>query len=365
MSKFFKNYSKMMGNELASIVGEKGMIGDCEEFLDTGSYMLNAIMSADIFKGIPKNKTVAIASDSGIGKSFFCVSIAREFQKNHPDGYVVYYETENAFTSQMFAERGIDLNRLLYVPIGVVEQFRHEATKFVKEYNELPEEEQVPFIMILDSVGNLSTEKEYEDAISGANKTDMTKGRLVKSALRTLKMELSKANAPLIMTNHVYSEIGSMYPQEVMTGGKGPLFLSDVVLFLSKRKDKDGTVQVGNFITARARKSRFTRENSAVEIYLNFKTGINKYHGLVPFAIKAGVFQKVGARYTVPDGRKLYEKQIMANPEEFFTQEVLEKINAVIHEEFSYGEFDPELEKDIYDEPLDDLHEDIVETENE
>ena len=126
-------------------------------------------------------------------------------------------------------------------------------------------------------------------------------------------------------------------------------------------KDKDGTVQVGNFITARARKSRFTRENSAVEIYLNFKTGINKYHGLVPFAIKAGVFQKVGARYTVPDGRKLYEKQIMADPEEFFTQEVLEKINAVIHEEFSYGEFDPELEKDIYEEPLDDLHEDIEE----
>ena len=81
MSKFFKNYSKMMGNELASIVGEKGMIGDCEEFLDTGSYMLNAIMSADIFKGIPKNKTVAIASDSGIGKSFFCVSIAKEFRR--------------------------------------------------------------------------------------------------------------------------------------------------------------------------------------------------------------------------------------------------------------------------------------------
>lgn len=356
MSNFFKNYAKSMKNELATIVGEQGMIGDCEEFLDTGSYMLNAIMSADLFKGIPKNKTIAIASDSGIGKSFFCVSIAREFQKNFPNGYVVYYETENAFTSKMFEERGIDLDRLLYVPIGVVEQFRHESTKFVKDYNELPEEEKVPFIMILDSIGNLSTEKEYEDAISGANKTDMTKGRLVKSALRTLKMELSKANAPLIMTNHVYSEIGTMYPQEVMTGGKGPLFLSDVVLFLSKRKDKEGTVQVGNFITARARKSRFTKENSSVEIYLNFKTGINKYHGLLPFAEKAGVYKRIGNRYEVPDGRKLYEKQIMANPQEFFTQEVLEKINEYIHEEFSYGGYTEEL-------PLDDLHEDIVEQE--
>jgi len=182
----------------------------------------------------------------------------------------------------------------------------------------------------------------------------MTKGRLVKSALRTLKMELSKANAPLIMTNHVYSEIGTMYPQEVMTGGKGPLFLSDVVLFLSKRKDKEGTVQVGNFITARARKSRFTKENSSVEIYLNFKTGINKYHGLLPFAEKAGVYKRIGNRYEVPDGRKLYEKQIMANPQEFFTQEVLEKINEYIHEEFSYGGYTEEL-------PLDDLHEDIVE----
>jgi len=361
MSNFFNNYAKMMKNEMATIVGKQGMIGDCDEFLDTGSYMLNAIMSADLFKGIPKNKTIAIASDSGIGKSFFCVSIAREFQQNNPDGFVMYYETENAFTSDMFVDRGIDTNRLLYIPCGTVEQFRHESTKFVKEYNELPEEEKVPFIMILDSVGNLSTEKEYEDAITGANKTDMTKGRLVKSAIRTLKMELSKAGAPLIMTNHVYSEIGSMYPQEIMTGGKGPLFLSDVVLFLSKRKDKEGTVQIGNFITVRARKSRFTRENSAVEVYLNFKTGINKYHGLLPFAEKAGVFRKIGNRYTVQDGRKLYEKQIMQSPEEFFTKEVLDQINDVIKEEFSYGEFSPELEKEIYEEPLDDLHEDIVE----
>jgi RecA/RadA recombinase len=347
MSKFFQSYSKMMKNEMAGIVGETGMIGDCEEFLDTGSYMLNAIMSADLFKGLPKNKTIAIASDSGIGKSFFCVSIAKEFQKNNPTGYVVYYETENAFTSKMFEERGIDLNRLLYIPIGTVEQFRHESTKFVHEYNDLPKEEQVPFIMILDSVGNLSTEKEYEDAITGANKTDMTKGRLVKSALRTLKMELSRANAPLIMTNHVYSQIGSMYPEDVMTGGKGPLFLSDVVLFLSKRKDKDGTVQVGNFVKARAKKSRFTRENSLVEIYLSFKTGISKYHGLLPFAEKAGVFKRIGNRYEVQDGRKLYEKAIMDSPEEFFTQEVLEKINDVIHAEFSYGEAE-ETTEDLY-----------------
>ena len=350
----FENYAKEMKNDMATIVGQQGMIGDCEEFLDTGSYMLNAIMSADLFKGLPKNKTIAIASDSGIGKSFFCVSIAKEFQKNNPDGYVVYYETENAFTSKMFEERGIDLNRLLYVPTGTVEQFRHESTKFVHEYNDLPKEEQVPFIMILDSVGNLSTEKEYEDAITGANKTDMTKGRLVKSALRTLKMELSKANAPLIMTNHVYSQIGSMYPEDVMTGGKGPLFLSDVVLFLSKRKDKDGTVQVGNFIKARARKSRFTRENSLVEIYLSFKTGISKYHGLLPFAEKAGVFKRIGNRYEVGDGRKLYEKAIMDNPEEFFTQEVLEKINEVIHTEFSYGEAE-ETTEDLYSEETETL----------
>ena len=352
MSQFFKNYAKMMKNELATIVGEQGIAGDCDEFLDTGSYMLNAIMSADIFKGIPKNKTIAIASDSGIGKSFFCVSIAKEFQKNFPNGYVVYYETENAFTSDMLLERGIDGNRMLYVPIATVEQFRHESTKFAHEYNQLPEDEKVPFIMILDSVGNLSTEKEYEDALSGQNKTDMTKARITKSAIRTLKNELTKAKAPLIMTNHVYSEIGSMYPQEIMTGGKGPLFLSDVVLFLSKRKDKEGTVQVGNFITVRARKSRFTKENTAVEVYLSFKKGINKYHGLLQFAEKAGVYKKIGNRYEVSDGRKLYEKAIMETPEEFFTQEVLEKINEYIHNEFSYGGI-------LEEEPLDDLHEDI------
>lgn len=342
----------MMKNELATIVGEQGIAGDCDEFLDTGSYMLNAILSADIFKGLPKNKTIAIASDSGIGKSFFCVSIAKHFLDSYPTGFVLYYDTENAFTSEMFEERGVDTDRLIYAPIGFVEQFRHEATRFVHEYNELPEHEKVPFIMILDSIGNLSTEKEYEDAMSGQNKTDMTKARITKSALRTLKIELTKAKAPLIMTNHVYSEIGSMYPQEIMTGGKGPLFLSDVVLFLSKRKDKEGTVQVGNFITVRARKSRFTKENSAVEVYLSFKKGINKYHGLLPFAEKAGVYKKIGNRYEVQDGRKLYEKAIMENPNEFFTQEVLEQINNYIHDEFSYG-------GDYQEEPLEDLHEEI------
>jgi hypothetical protein len=136
-----------------------------------------------------------------------------------------------------------------------------------------------------------------------------------------------------------------------MTGGKGPLFLSDVVLFLSKRKDKDGTVQIGNFIKARARKSRFTKENSLVEIYLSFKTGISKYHGLLPFAEKAGVFKKLGGRYEVQDGRKLYEKNIMSNPEEFFTQEVLEKINEVIRAEFSYGEGE-ETTEDLYQDEI-------------
>jgi len=354
MSQFFKNYAKMMKNELATIVGEQGIAGDCDEFLDTGSYMLNAVLSADIFKGLPKNKTIAIASDSGIGKSFFCVSIAKHFLDNYPTGFVLYYDTENAFTSEMFEERGVDTDRLIYAPIGFVEQFRHEATKFVHEYNELPEDEKVPFIMILDSIGNLSTEKEYEDAISGQNKTDMTKARITKSAIRTLKIELTKAKAPLIMTNHVYSEIGSMYPQEIMTGGKGPLFLSDVVLFLSKRKDKEGTVQVGNFINVRARKSRFTKENTLVEVYLSFKKGINKYHGLLQFADKADVFKKIGNRYEVQDGRKLYEKAIMENPSEFFTQEVLEQINKYIHDEFSYG-------GDYQEEPLEDLHEDVVE----
>lgn len=357
MSKLFKNYAKQMKNELATVVGEKGIVGDCNEFLDTGSYMLNALLSADLFQGIPKNKTVAIASDSGVGKSFFCVSIAKEFQKNFPDGWVVYYETENAFTSEMFEERGIDTNRLLYVPITFVEQFRHEATKFVKEYNESAEEDKVPFIMILDSVGNLSTEKEYNDALTGENKTDMTKARITKSAIRTLKSELTKAKAPLIMTNHVYSEIGSMYPQDVMSGGKGPLYLADVVLFLSKKKDKEGTVQVGNIITARARKSRFTKENSTAEVYLHFKKGINKYHGLLPFAEKAGVFKKIGNRYEVQDGRKLYEKQIMASPDEFFTQDVLEQINSIIHDEFSYGSNSDTPEPESFD----DLHEDILE----
>ena len=339
MSNIFSNYGKLTGNMMASLIDEKGAASDVSGFFDTGSYMLNALISADIFGGLPRNKMLTLASDPGVGKSFIAISILKQFLDNHKDGYVIYYDTESAITSNMLIDRDVDVSRVLYAPVGSVEQFRHESAKFLDSYN-AEEGEKPPFIMVLDSIGNLSTEKEYEDAIGGKNSTDLTKARLMKTALRAITYALMKANAPLIATNHIYSEIGQMYPKKVMTGGTAATYTSSSILYLSKRKEKDGGDQVGNIITARAEKSRFTIENSKAELYLHFKKGLNRYYGLLPFAEKAGIFKKVGHRYEVQDGRKLYEKQLYETPKEFFTQEVLEKINNEIQKTFSYGKIE-------------------------
>ena len=141
-----------------------------------------------------------------------------------------------------------------------------------------------------------------------------------------MTLKLVKQKVPMIVTNHTYDQMGTMFPQKVMGGRNSLQYAASTIVFLSKRKEKDGTDVIGNIIHCRLNKSRLTKENSLVDVSLRYKGGLNRYYGLIELAEEAGIFKKVATRIEVADGSKRYE-EIMHSPEQYFTDEVMQKID--------------------------------------
>ena len=247
-----------------------------------------------MYGGIPNNKIIALAGESATGKTYFALGMCQRFLEDNPDGVVLYFDTEQAITSDMIRDRGIDPARVAIFPVATVESFRHQAIQIVDKYIE--QNENRPVVVVLDSLGMLSTDKEMNDTAEGKNVRDMTRAQVVKSTFRVLTLKLGKAGIPLIMTNHTYDVVGAYVPMKEMGGGSGLKYAASTIVYLSKKKDKDGTDVVGNIIKCKLFKGRFTKENKDVEVQLNYETGLNRYYGLVPIAVKHGVFKKVSTR---------------------------------------------------------------------
>jgi RecA/RadA recombinase len=191
--------------------------------------------------------------------------------------------------------------------------------------------------MCLDSLGMLSTTKEIEDTEAGKETKDMTRSQIVKATFRVLTLKLGKLGVPLILTNHTYDVIGSMFPQKEMGGGSGLKYAASQIIYLSKKKEKVGTEIVGNIIHCKTYKSRLTKENQMVDVRLSYTKGLDRYYGLLDLAEKYDIISKVSTRYELPDGSKIFGKQINENPEKYFTEEIMSKLEDAAHKEFSYG----------------------------
>ena len=218
---FLKNVIKELDNEFASVADDGISAGDCDSFVDTGSFIFNALVSGSIFGGLPSNKITALAGESSTGKTFFALSIVKNFLQTNPAAQVIYFETESAITKSMLSTRGIDVTRLGLVPVTTVQEFRTQAIKVVDEYTKLPIADRPPLMFVLDSLGMLSTTKEVEDAAAGKETRDMTRAQIVKSIFRILSLKLGRANIPLIVTNHTYDVVGAYMPTKEMGGGSG------------------------------------------------------------------------------------------------------------------------------------------------
>ena len=344
MSDFLKDIIKETGNEYAGLVSDGIDSADVTSFIDTGSYSFNALLSGTIYGGMPSNKITAIAGEAATGKTFFALGICKAFLDKDPEAGIIYFESESAISKQMIESRGIDSKRMVIVPVATVQEFRNQSIKILDKYIEQPEKVRKPLMFVLDSLGMLSTTKEMEDTAAGKETRDMTRSQIVKSTFRVLTLKLGRANIPMIMTNHTYDVIGSMFPQKEMGGGSGLKYAASSIIYLSKRKDKEGTEVIGNIIHCKNFKSRLTKENAMIDVKLTYKTGLDKYYGLLELGEEAGVFKKVSTRYEMPDGSKVFGKNINENPEKYFTKEVLDKIDETAKRKFQYGSDEEESE---------------------
>ena len=338
MTDFFRNIVKELKDEYTNVAADGLGSSEFSDTIDTGSYIFNAALSGSIFGGAPNNKVLALAGESATGKTFFALGMVRRFLSDNPDGAVFYFDTEAAVTKSMMEERGIDSERVIVSEPDTIQRFRHTALQILENYAKAPADERPPMLMVLDSLGQLSTTKEVEDTAEGKETRDMTKAQLIKATFRVLNLKLAKVNVPLIITNHVYDVIGSYVPMKEMGGGSGLKYTASQIVFLSKKKDKDGKDVVGNIIRCRMIKSRFTKENKDVEVKLNYDTGLDRYYGLLDLAEKYEIIKKVSTRYELPDGRKVFGKQINSNPEEYFTEDILHQLDIAAGVEFKYGQ---------------------------
>jgi len=335
---FLKQIVKESGNKFASIV-EDGIDGaDVAGFVDTGSYAFNALLSGSLYGGVADNKIIALAGESATGKTYFTLGIVAQFLKNNPEGMVLYFDSEQAVTSDMFEGRGVDSKRVAVFPVATIEEFKTQCVSIVDKILEMDESERKPMMIVLDSLGMLSTEKEMNDSAEGKNVRDMTRAQGVKATFRVLTMKLGKARIPLVMTNHTYDVVGAYVPTKEMGGGSGLKYAASTIVYLSKKKEKnaDGDV-IGNIIHCKLYKSRLTKENQMVDVQLNYDTGLNRYYGLVDIAMTHGIFKKVSTRIELPDGTTAFEKNINENPEKYFTTDVMKRLEEAVAKEFKYG----------------------------
>ena len=335
---FLKDIAAKAGNEYAGLVADGVEAGDVDNFIDTGSYIFNALLSGSIHGGLPSNKITAIAGESATGKTFFVMGMVKSFLDANPDAGVLYFESESAITKQMVIDRGIDPNRMVIVPVTTVQEFRTQAIRVLDKFLEQNEADRKPIMLCLDSLGMLSTTKEVEDTSDGKETRDMTRAQVLKAAFRVLTLKLGKAKVPMVVTNHTYDVVGSMFPTKEMGGGSGLKYAASSIVYLSKKKEKDGTEVIGNIVHCKNHKSRITVENKMVDVRLTYNKGLDKYYGLLDLALKYDIFKSVSTRIELPDGTKQYAKTINNDPEKFFTEDIMKQLDECADKEFRYGE---------------------------
>jgi RecA/RadA recombinase len=320
----------------ATVASDGKSSSEFGKFFDTGSHTLNAALSGSLFGGMPDNKITVFAGESSTGKTFFVLGILKSWLQQNPTGVIVYFDTESAVTNKMLTERGIDVDRVLKVEPTTIEEFRESAINILDNYDKSKAKD--PMIMVLDSLGNLSSRKEVTDIQEHKDSRDMTKAQLIRGAFRVLRLRLARLKVPMIVTNHVYAVVGSYVPQKAMSGGGGLVYVSDSIAMLSKSKDRDADKNIiGSLIKVVMQKSRLSRENTESDVRISYDGGLDRYYGLLDLATEAGLVNNNNGRYTYGK-TTMTAKAIAANPTEFFTPEFMKQLDdTYVKPNYTYG----------------------------
>lgn len=279
-----KGLSKV--SDLGSILTEN-KFSKIDEYIPTGNYVLNAQLSGSLFGGIPNTRSVALSGESGVGKSFLCLNIAREAQKM--GYYIIYCDSEAAIDEDIARKFGLDPEKIRYQPVNTIKTLKNFCANLYDQLKEKKDKgyETPKIMMIVDSIGNLATEKERNDALSGSDKKDMTRAGDIRSMFRIITTDLAELKIPLVFTNHSYTSVGSYVPQQIMSGGGGAIYAASMILMLSKaslkennkQAEKMGMTKTGVLVTSKPSKNRFAKP-IPVKFHISFYNGMNPYVGL-------------------------------------------------------------------------------------
>lgn len=321
-------------------------LSNVTDWIDTGCYALNAIMSGSLFKGVPVGRITGFYGPQAVGKTLILNKIMANAMKK---GYKpVYFDSENALDDATAARLGCDISKVKHAPVETIESLKHQMVTLLTKLIEINAKRKV--ILFVDSLGNLSTQKEIDDALKGSTSSDMgSKAKAMSSLLRTITNRAAKAEVPIIFTNHIYENPGQMYPTLIkqQAGGLKPLFLASLLVQLSTTTEKtDETIGEVNplsqkvsgvFVRALTAKNRFAPPFIETKMYLNFKTGLSKYYGLLDLAVACGTVIFEGKTYTLPTGEKLGYASAFENKEEFWNNERLKELDAAVQSKLVFS----------------------------
>ena len=284
---------------------DKSTISEIDHYIPTGNYHLNACLTGSLFGGYPNNRAVALAGPSGTGKTYLILNAIKQAQRQ---GYsIVFYDSENAVDKSLVEKFGIDPKTFRYEPCNTVQEFRSSVTAITDVLIEQKKKGiKLPKIMVvLDSAGNLATQKEIDDAKTGSSKADMTRAKLLKSTFRIIMTQFGICKIPFLFTNHTY-QTQDLFSRQVGGGGTGPEYAASIILFLGKAKLKEGIEQTGIIVTAKPNKNRFAKP-TPIKFHISFNKGMNPYVGLEEYigwdtcGIERGRFITEGAYAKLTD----------------------------------------------------------------
>ena len=290
--------SLMSKLQKASKIGSTSVLADSpifedKELINTGVPMMNVALSGDIDGGLTSGLTV-LAGPSKHFKSNLSLIMVAAYLRENKDAVALLYDSEFGITPDYLATFDIDVNRVLHTPIEHVEQLKFDL---IKQLEALEKKDKV--VIMIDSIGNLASKKELEDALNEKSVDDMSRAKALKGLFRMVTPYLNTRDIPLICVNHTYKEIG-LFPRDIMGGGTGIYYSANQIFFMGRRQNKKGTEVQGYDFIINVEKSRFVKEKSRIPISVSWDAGVNTYSGLLDIALIGGQVVKPSNGWYAP-----------------------------------------------------------------
>ena len=349
--KVFDKLEKL--NPEAKFLSESAL-STVSDYVDTGCMVLNAIISGSLYGGVPMGRITGFSGPSAAGKTYIINKILANGQKK---GMIpVIFDTEAAIDASSTIGVGLDNDQVKYVPVQTVEDCRNQISAFLDSVIEAKMRDK--FIISIDSLGNLASQKEIDDAEKGKTAMDMgTRAKGLKSMMRLLTFKAAQAGVTILFSNHTYDDPSAMFPTLVkaQSGGKGPVYLASVLVQLAKRDEKhdktndddeilpEANKVSGTTLRALTVKNRFVPPFLECEAYLNFKRGLDKYSGLKEMAVNHGVIEQTGSTFVLPSGKedvpgqKLGYYKNWKSDIELWEKTILPRLEEKLKKQYSYS----------------------------